>query len=570
MTEFPAASNGTSPGLLFSFSYGAGIPLDQSDAIVRSVNRAAAGWSSYLRDGIALSGQVEWVDMPAPAVGGARPAMVKVNYKDFMTALLDDYTSERDWAALNSLQLGGQDRATLRKYASGEIDPSKVKLDTDSFSQLIDSRFTSEWWQRNGVLDQNGNENNKKIWITRANAKALGLVKEDDKKLDFIIQMNRSVQWDFDQSDGIKPGTYDFTSVFQHELGHVLGFVSGVDAFEWLNLTQDKTLTEKNLTYVSPMDLFRFSTESAQSGAIDMRIGGGIEKFFSLDGGKTRIADFSTGGLIAGGDGYQASHWKLSTPALGIMQPNVQSGQTLSISPLDLQLLDVIGWDLDVETPLARKATAAGLDWNRILQDLNQSQQSTIQTLGSQWAANNPGYTIEPDLRELANRLEVSLNREIDKKISELNKKTEKVKDPNKRSKEIASTTSEIFELQVKQNEKLAKFVKDRENLDLQVRKWLDSDAKKLSEELRAAVGVEIQKLAEIINNAPAPQKAVWEAKLNEAFSSLTDKPSKAVEEVLKTTGPGNPLGWRRWFWGWVQTGSSEDPALSGFINNIG
>jgi hypothetical protein len=565
MAELSATAS-ASPGVTFNFTYGGGVPFAQADSVIRSMNRASDGWSSYLKDPITLNAQVEFVDMPAPRLGGARPAMLKVNYKDYVTALLDDYTSGQDWDALNNLQLSSQDKWTLQSYANGDLNPNQVKLNTDSFSQLLDSEFVSKSGSDGTVLDQNGSENNQKIWITRANAKALGLLKKDDNsKLDFIIQMNKSAKWDFDQTDGITPGTFDFTSVFQHEIGHALGFVSGVDAFEWLNLTQGQTLTEKELTYVTPMDLYRFSPESAKRGAIDMRIGGGIEKYFSLDRGKTNLGDFSTGGLVAGGDGYQASHWKQSNPALGIMQPDVKTGQTLSISDLDLKLLDVIGWNLDVGSSLSRKATAAGMDWNRISQDMNQQQQSTIQRLAAEWGAKNPGYNIEPDLRALGRRLDATLNREIDKKFDQ------KIgKGNGKQPEEVQKLLAEIMRMRGKQDDKFTKFVKERENLDSTVRRWLDLDVKKLSEELRMAVGVDIQKLAEIVNNAPASQKTTWEAKLNEAFALITENPSKAVQEVLKTTGPSNPIGWRTWFYGWIQTGSSDDPSMSGFTNYLG
>jgi hypothetical protein len=560
MTDFPAASNGASFGLLFNFFYGAGIPLDQADAVVKSVNRAASTWSSYIKDRVVLNAQIEFVNLPEAVIGGSRPAMTKVNYENFVTALFDDQTSAQDWTALNGLQLSEQDRTILRDYSTGELDLSKVKFETKAFSQFLNSQFGSSSGSGSGsdFLDGNGNDNNRKIWLTRANAKALGLVKDDDKKLDFVIQMSRSIKWDFDPSDGIAPGAYDFTSVMVHEIGHALGFVSGVDAFEFLTLTESKTLTDKNLTYVSPMDLFRYSPESASQSVIDMRIGGGLEKFFSLDGGRTKLADFSTGGLGAGGDGFQSSHWKASVQPLGIMQPSIQPGQTLSISSLDLTLLDVIGWNLDAETPLSRKATAIGLNWNRLDRDLEQRQQSVIATLANQWAVKNPGYSLESDLKQYANRLDAVLNREIEKKIDELSKKIGSTTDPSRRAKEIENTMGQIFELQNKQNEQLAKFAKDREKLDEQIRKWLDLDAKKLAEELRTAVGVEILKLAELINRATGSQRSIWETKLTSAFAYLTDNPGKAVEEVLKTTGPTNNTGWRTRYWGWVQMGDAD------------
>lgn len=68
-----------------------------------------------------------------------------------------------------------------------------------------------------------------------------------------------------------------------------------------------------------------------------------IAKYFSIDAGNTLIAQFATGQIH--GDGRQASHWK-DNLGIGIMDPTVSSGEFLSISALDTEAMDVIGWDL--------------------------------------------------------------------------------------------------------------------------------------------------------------------------------------------------------------------------------
>jgi hypothetical protein len=45
------------------------------------------------------------------------------------------------------------------------------------------------------------------------------------------------------------------------------------------------------------------------------------------------------------GDGYQASHWK-DDLGLGIMDPTAAPGERLSISALDIEAMDVVGWNL--------------------------------------------------------------------------------------------------------------------------------------------------------------------------------------------------------------------------------
>ena len=77
----------------------------------------------------------------------------------------------------------------------------------------------------------------------------------------------------------------------------------------------------------------------------DLSVGG--TALFSIDGLETVLAEFSTGNdEESGGDGYQASHWERRYDPLGIMDPTLWYQERAEISALDLQSLDVIGWDL--------------------------------------------------------------------------------------------------------------------------------------------------------------------------------------------------------------------------------
>jgi hypothetical protein len=67
--------------------------------------------------------------------------------------------------------------------------------------------------------------------------------------------------------------------------------------------------------------------------------------YFSINGGATNLAQFSTGRY--NGDGNQASHWRDSL-GIGIMDPTAGAGELLAISLLDRRAMDVIGWDPNV------------------------------------------------------------------------------------------------------------------------------------------------------------------------------------------------------------------------------
>ena len=102
----------------------------------------------------------------------------------------------------------------------------------------------------------------------------------------------------------------------------------------------------------SILDLFRYSADSlneagqpANGAVLDLRAGG--NPFFSIDGGTTAIADFDTG--VFNGSGRQASHWE-DGRGLGILDPTFAPGELGVITDLDVQALDIIGWNLASST----------------------------------------------------------------------------------------------------------------------------------------------------------------------------------------------------------------------------
>jgi hypothetical protein len=90
---------------------------------------------------------------------------------------------------------------------------------------------------------------------------------------------------------------------------------------------------------VRVLDLFRYSADSLP--LIDLTPGGA--PYFSIDGGTTSVAAFATGENF--GDGWQAAgHWQVGQQ--GIMSANLPHGAIHNLTALDLQAMDVIGWDV--------------------------------------------------------------------------------------------------------------------------------------------------------------------------------------------------------------------------------
>lgn len=187
-------------------------------------------------------------------------------------------------------------------------------------------------------LDSNDSGNNTHLALNTANAKALGLYSSTGP--DASITFSSLFSWDFDSSNGVGAGLQDFVGVAIHEMGHALGFMSGVDTVEY---AVDADLDLDPYAVLNSLDIYRYSA----NGTLNHAIGG--TPYFSLDGGATNLGYFSTGS--AHGDGSQASHWK-DNLNLGIMDPTANpAGQVNTPSELDKIALDVIGWNVNYAVP---------------------------------------------------------------------------------------------------------------------------------------------------------------------------------------------------------------------------
>lgn len=182
------------------------------------------------------------------------------------------------------------------------------------------------------------------IALSSANLKALQ--GGNTNVVDARIQFSSTYAFDFDPTDGISAGKYDFIGVAVHEMGHALGFLSGADDF---NYSVGGGFPTDDYWWGYGADMFRYSAP----GVLDWTFN--TSSYFSLDGGQTAYQNgfFSTGEVY--GDGWQASHWKAPVAApfcsnlLGVMNPYICGGATGKVTGLDLALFDAIGWNLNVD-----------------------------------------------------------------------------------------------------------------------------------------------------------------------------------------------------------------------------
>lgn len=322
-------------GLQFNIAYTASVPAQVKTAF----QTAADHWSSILTDDITVNVSVDFTSTAA-GVGQTLPVSLTKPLSDVRTALDADRRSVADDTAVAHLPVG-----------------AGAALYTTDFDTGLP------------LLDDNDTDNNQVLLLTRANAKALGLVPPTSPSSDGTIKFLSTVVYDYDPSNGIGAGRYDFIGVAMHEIGHLLGFVSGADVVDLRSKQSGPAynagIDQDNYIVARPLDLFRQSTDAIAAGAdFDLRADK-APKFLSLDHGATQLGEFSTG--VYNGNGRENQHWK-DNLNLGIMDPTLALAEAAKLSALDVLTLDVIGWDPRMDYGDAPDSTAgAGPDDYRTL-----------------------------------------------------------------------------------------------------------------------------------------------------------------------------------------------------------
>jgi hypothetical protein len=204
------------------------------------------------------------------------------------------------------------------------------------------------------VLDNNDTFNNTNLSVNSADLKALGFTGFGNTA-DGSVTFSSDFNFDFNPTNGIGANQIDFVGVAIHEIGHALGFDSGVDLYDLIGSPNGldasghpqvcgvpcQNYDSEDDAFGTPLDLFRYN-----NGLLNWQPGVNAE--FSVDGGATSMGcDFSSGQF--NGDTWQASHWQRRGGSggtfCGIMDPAVSFGQQDAVSALDFAALDAIGYN---------------------------------------------------------------------------------------------------------------------------------------------------------------------------------------------------------------------------------
>ena len=262
------------PGLIIQVHYDASV--DSAPAGFKDVVAAVVQYfESTFNDPVTINidvgyGEVGGTALDSGALGESQIALMGISFLGIIGALTADKTSLDDTSAVANLP-------SLNPFVTGQV------------------------------------------LISQAEAKALGLLSAPTMT-DGAIGFSSSYAFDFNNGDGVGPGTYDFFGVVAHEIseimGRVLGAGQGIDG----------------LPSYFPLDMFHYS------GSGSPLYVGTTAGYFSIDGGATNLANFNidpTGDFgdwadSAGNDAFRAF---------------MASGQVFPVTAADIAALDVIGYN---------------------------------------------------------------------------------------------------------------------------------------------------------------------------------------------------------------------------------
>lgn len=277
---------------------------------------AAHYWESVFSDNVTVNITAGFAPLAPTVLGQAGSTYFNTTFSAMKTALAADATSADDATMVAGLPGG----TSYSKYINGTTNNAGAAHVQSGITQMR---------------------------MTTANAKAIGLVAGNATAEDAAITFSSLFNFDFDQSDGIGAGLYDFVGIAIHELGHAMGFTSGVDVLDYNTGSGPNAGVFRDSDFdpfATLLDFTRCSSASEGAGADMDWTTGTAAKDFAIDGGCSALVSnaWSTGSY--NGDGRQASHWKDGF-GIGIMDPTaVPTGQLNVVTARDIQAFDVIGW----------------------------------------------------------------------------------------------------------------------------------------------------------------------------------------------------------------------------------
>jgi PEP-CTERM motif len=314
-------------------------------AALLAFRKAANFWNQTITSTATINIQIGFANLGAGVLGSTGSSTTGANVTDVYSRLRATGNSALDATA------------TANLFPLNSDGSLKFRTNAPRFSQNRGALSTSF------IVDNNNSTNNRVFDVNTANARALGLAVDGTGQcstavanVDGCINFSNSFNFDFDPTNGLSAGAFDFVAVATHELGHALGFVSGVDTYDFVagRRTRDNL---NNFRIFSVLDLFRYGTTvDPATGRQLLELGANSAARFSIDGINTfntgqslvSAATFSTGSAV--GDGQQASHFKdvaAGVRQIGILDPTIGANQLGIVTSNDLAAFDAIGYNIN-------------------------------------------------------------------------------------------------------------------------------------------------------------------------------------------------------------------------------
>ena len=317
--------------------------------------KAANYWNKTLSNDVTIRVDIGFQDLGSTVLGSTGSATNDASVASVYHALATTGTSALDSIAvanLSKLNANGSLSMRVNGYANAA---TQTGINTSAATRLSSG---------NNYMNQYLSANTSVL-------KALNLsTGQAANAADASITFSSSFAFDFNPTDGIANGKYDFTAVAVHELGHALGFVSGTDSFDYFGkpggpgtFLDDQNV--ENYSIGSTLDLFRYGNGFNPDGTRQLQWSAGRDAFFSVDGqtvfnidNPNQVAGFFATGE-SNGDGAQASHWAdnkaallsngcyQSTKSIGIMDPTAAACEMGAVTQNDLAAFDAMGWNLN-------------------------------------------------------------------------------------------------------------------------------------------------------------------------------------------------------------------------------
>jgi autotransporter passenger strand-loop-strand repeat protein len=216
-----------------------------------------------------------------------------------------------------------------QRLGAGALGASETYIDPYGYSQVVGALKGNEpsaaQQSAYSTLPANSPLSGSTLWLTTAQEKALGLLAANTPDIDGYVGFSSTYPFSYSPTATPAPGQYYFVGVVAHEITEIMGrdsFLGDVIA---------------GTTSYSVMDLFRYAAPGTR------QLGTGGPAYFSINSGNTNLDNWNTNSSGDRGDWAATA----GNDAFLAFSPSDQSN---GITPTDLTLMNVLGWDPQIST----------------------------------------------------------------------------------------------------------------------------------------------------------------------------------------------------------------------------